>query len=370
MSPILALSPGPGATGRFLVRCLLLSLMVMSICVVRSDGASMQVGSQPLQQIYRQSVAGVVLVRQLDAEGDWTSFGSGFIVSSSGVIVTNHHVIEPSKKAVRLSVELANGDEFTDVRVIYAESRRDFAVLSVKALNLQALRIGDSDDVQVGDQILAIGNPEGLTFTFTQGIVSSVRTDSGRGYRYIQHQAPISHGSSGGPLLNLDGDVIGINTFSFAAEGAQNLNGAVPINYVKPYFDDPSNTTWPQWARAQAPPAGISSSTTASLSTTWTVTNSCESGDVYLRFFEADSQDNTVFVWPASTPTSDAYLLKREETRTYTLSNCHGAKICYGAQTTKGKKLEWGSKLDGKSGCESCCVTCGATKRTNLICGK
>src|SRR5207302_7497528 len=107
---------------------------------------------------------------------------------------------------------------------------------------LRTLKVGDSDKVEVGDQILAIGNPQGLDLTFTSGIVESVRLDPDKGYRFIQHQAPISHGSSGGPLLNINGEVIGINTFS--VKDAQNLNGAIPINYAKPYFGDTARMTW------------------------------------------------------------------------------------------------------------------------------
>jgi S1-C subfamily serine protease len=213
--------------------------------------------SQPgptLQQVFKQNSPAVVLITQLDAAGKWTSLGSGFVVSPSGVIVTNNHVIAPDAGAVKLIIKLPRGDVYTDVRVIYTEARRDFAVLSIKALGLPTLKVGDSDTVEVGDQIVAIGNPQGLELTFTSGIVESVRLDPSQGYRFIQHQAPISHGSSGGPLLNIKGEVIGINTFTI--KDAQNLNGAIPINYVKPYFVDAPTVTWEEFARksAAAPP--------------------------------------------------------------------------------------------------------------------
>src|SRR3989475_11176643 len=213
-----------------------------------------------LQQLFKQSSPAVVLIQQLDAAGKWTSLGSGFVVSPSGVIVTNNHVIAPDAGAVKLTIKLPRGDVFTDVRVIYTEARRDVAVRSIKALGLPTLKVGDSDTVEVGDQVVAIGNPEGLELTFTSGIVESVRLDPSQGYRFIQHQAPISHGSSGGPLLNMKGEVIGINTFTI--KDAQNLNGAIPINYVKPYFADAPTLTWEEFARksatpppAQAPPS-------------------------------------------------------------------------------------------------------------------
>src|SRR2546425_877086 len=208
-----------------------------------------------LKQLLKQTSPAVVLIQQLDAAGNWTSLGSGFVVSPSGVIVTNNHVIAPDAGAVKLTIKLPKGDVFTDVRVIYTEARRDFAVLSIKALGLPTLKVGDSDTVEVGDQVVAIGNPKGLELTFTSGIVESVRVDPSQGYRFIQHQAPISPGSSGGPLLNMKGEVIGINTFTI--KDAQNLNGAIPINYVKPYFADAPTLTWEEFARksAAAPPA-------------------------------------------------------------------------------------------------------------------
>ena len=205
-----------------------------------------------LQQLFKQNSPAVVLIMQLDSAGKWTSLGSGFVVSPSGVIVTNNHVIAPDTGAVKLTIKLPRGDVYTDVRVIYTETRRDFAVLSVKAMGLPTLKVGDSDTVEVGDQVVAIGNPQGLELTFTSGIVESVRVDPSQGYRFIQHQAPISHGSSGGPLLNMKGEVVGINTFTI--KDAQNLNGAIPINYVKPYFTDAPTMTWEEFARKSATP--------------------------------------------------------------------------------------------------------------------
>ncbi len=214
--------------------------------------APTQPPAQPLslQQLFRDNSPAVVLIQQFDRNGKWTSLGSGFVVLPIGVIVTNNHVIAPDQNAVHLTVKLPRGDIFTDVRVIYTEARRDFAVLSIKASGLPTIKVGDSDQVEVGDQVVAIGNPEGLELTFTQGIVENVRTLASKGYRFIQHQAPISHGSSGGPLLNMRGEVIGINTFSMGDEAAQNLNGAIPINYVKPYFRDTARMTWEEYARA------------------------------------------------------------------------------------------------------------------------
>lgn len=248
----------PGLDRRLRATVAVLAATVLSVGAL--GAAAAPAPSPPpalsLQQIFQQSAPAVVLIVQFDASGKPTALGSGFVVSSSGVIVTNNHVIAPYGGAVRIAVKLPRGDVYTDVRVIYAEERRDFAVLLVKAVGLPTLKVGDSDTVQVGDQVVAIGNPEGLELTFTSGIVSNIRPTS-EGFRFIQHQAPISHGSSGGPLLNIRGEVIGINTFSLGGEGAQNLNGAIPINYVKPYFGDTARLTWQEYAHvsATAPPS-------------------------------------------------------------------------------------------------------------------
>jgi S1-C subfamily serine protease len=203
-----------------------------------------------IQELYRRASPAVVFITQIDAGGSTTSLASGFLVSPNGVVVTNYHVIDPDQGAVHIRVKVPRGDVFTDVRVVYAEQRRDFAVIAVKATGLPYLPTGDSDKVQVGDQVIAIGNPKGLELTLTEGIVESVRLEPQNGYRFIQHQAPISPGSSGGPLLNMRGEVIGIN--AFGVRDAQNLNGAIPINYVKPYFNDAPKLTWEEWARAAA----------------------------------------------------------------------------------------------------------------------
>ena len=237
-----------------------LSSLVVAVALVVApivSAAPAPAAAQPgpsIPELYRRASPAVVFITQVDASGKVTSLASGFVVSPNGVVVTNHHVINPDPGAVHIRVKLPRGDVYTDVRVIYAEARRDFAVLAIKASGLPALPIGDSDHVQVGDRVIAIGNPQGLELTLTDGIVESVRLDAERGYRFIQHQAPISPGSSGGPLLNMQGEVIGINAFGF--RNAQNLNGAIPINYVKPYFHDPATLTWEEWGHVTgaAPP--------------------------------------------------------------------------------------------------------------------
>ena len=228
----------------------LLSWSLVAALAAAPIASAAPAAAPSIQEIYRKASPAVVFITQVDAAGKTTSLASGFIVSPNGVIVTNHHVIDPDQGAVHIRVKVPRGDVFTDVRVIYAEERRDFAVIMIKANGLPALPVGDSDKVEVGDRVIAIGNPKGLELTLTEGIIESVRLDPQNGYRFIQHQAPISPGSSGGPLINMKGEAIGIN--AFGVRDAQNLNGAIPINYVKPYFNDPAKYTWEEWARTAA----------------------------------------------------------------------------------------------------------------------
>src|SRR5579864_2333673 len=226
------------------------ALLAAPMAAVSAPAPAPAPGAPSIQELYRRASPAVVFITQIDAAGKTTSLASGFLVSPNGVVVTNHHVIDPDRGAVHIRVKIPRGDVFTDVRIIYAEARRDFAVIALKGTGLPALPAGDSDKVEVGDRVIAIGNPKGLELTLTEGIVESVRLDPQNGYRFIQHQAPISPGSSGGPLLNMKGEVIGIN--AFGVRDAQNLNGAIPINYVKPYFNDAPKMAWEEWAHVAA----------------------------------------------------------------------------------------------------------------------
>jgi S1-C subfamily serine protease len=156
-----------------------------------------------------------------------TGFGSGVVVDSNGVIITNLHVVQGATKA---SVRLAKGDVYDDVTVVDFDSRKDLVLLKVKGFNLPTAELGDSDNLSVGDTVFAIGAPQGLELTLSQGIVSALR-DSGEGYRVVQTTAAISPGSSGGGLFDDQGRLVGIT--SFRIKGGENLNFAVPVNYIR-----------------------------------------------------------------------------------------------------------------------------------------
>ncbi|MER3433126.1 MAG: serine protease [Leptolyngbya sp. ERB_1_1] len=155
--------------------------------------------------------------------------GSGFILRSDGLIVTNAHVVSG---ADQVTVTLKNGQEYTG-RVLGADRQSDVAVVKINANNLPAVAVGNSDQLRPGEWAIAIGNPLGLDNTVTVGIISGTeRSASAFGLRssqpFIQTDAAINPGNSGGPLLNQSGQVIGINTAII--QGAQGIGFAIPIN--------------------------------------------------------------------------------------------------------------------------------------------
>ena len=155
------------------------------------------------------------------------SLGSGFIIDAAGIVVTNNHVIE---NADEISVILANDESF-QAKVIGRDAKTDIAVLQIDPgdSKLTAVSFGNSDGLRVGDWVMAIGNPFGLGGTVTAGIVSARGRDIGSGPYddFIQTDASINRGNSGGPLFNLDGEVIGINTAIFSQTG-----GSVGIGFA------------------------------------------------------------------------------------------------------------------------------------------
>lgn len=150
------------------------------------------------------------------------ALGSGFIIDPSGVVVTNNHVID---NAQQVSVTLSDGTEYP-ARIVGRDSKEDLAVLQVKADRpLPSVPLGHSDDARIGDWVLAIGNPFGLSGTVTAGIISSRKrnVDHGLYDDFIQTDAAINHGNSGGPLFNLKGEVIGINTLIYGGSGGDSI---------------------------------------------------------------------------------------------------------------------------------------------------
>ncbi|HSP35021.1 MAG TPA: trypsin-like peptidase domain-containing protein [Thermoanaerobaculia bacterium] len=172
--------------------------------------------------------------------GTYTSqaLGSGFVWSSDGIIVTNNHVVEG---ASRITVNFQDSTQ-VPATLIGVDPDSDVAVLRVSARNLQAAPIGTSADLMIGETVVAVGNPFGLSGTVTTGVVSALgrsvpSKEAGRTFTdFIQTDASINPGNSGGPLLNIEGKVIGINTAIYAQ--AQGIGFAIPVDRAKKIVQD------------------------------------------------------------------------------------------------------------------------------------
>ncbi|MBM3776277.1 MAG: trypsin-like serine protease [Acidobacteria bacterium] len=181
--------------------------------------------------------------------------GSGFLVSPDGRILTNHHVVSGT---AQLQVTLANQKKYR-AKLLASDPPNDLALIKIEPRDrLPFLKLGDSDPVQVGQKVLAIGNPFGFDGTLTTGIVSSIgrslRDERGRTLEeMIQTDAAINPGNSGGPLLDSHGSVIGVNTAIYGAQGNIGIGFAMPVNRAKPMLEDVQST-----GRFERPTLGVS----------------------------------------------------------------------------------------------------------------
>jgi putative serine protease PepD len=220
------------------------------------DNPSSPVGSQPTasartisanldaRQVYDASKNAVTYIVADTPEGQAT--GSGFVVSKDGLIVTNDHVVDG---ASQVQVKIGTSNSAQPATVVGADPSRDLALLKVDAGNLPTLSLGDSSSVSVGDPTYAIGNPFGLDHTLTTGIVSALQRslqapDGAKISGAIQTDAALNPGNSGGPLLDADGKVIGVNSqiqtgSTNGAEGGNvGIGFAIPANTVKSFISE------------------------------------------------------------------------------------------------------------------------------------
>ena len=217
----------------------------VTVSVKQMDG---QTRMEPAE-VYASTVNSVVSINTTATAGtnifgqtvETASAGSGFIISPDGYIVTNYHVV---KGATSVKVTLYSGDTY-DATVIGGDSDYDVAVIKINASGLPAVTLGNSADVNVGDTVLAIGNPLGeLTFSMSQGIVSccdrAINVD-GTPFNMIQVDASINPGNSGGPLVNLYGEVVGIVSAKYSSYSNTTVEGlgfAIPISDVQAIITD------------------------------------------------------------------------------------------------------------------------------------
>jgi serine protease Do len=172
------------------------------------------------------------------------SLGSGFIISADGYVVTNNHVISPPDTRAKLesiTITLPDGTEY-EADLVGADAASDLAVLKIRAnRTFPFVRFGDSSEARVGDWVVAIGNPFGLGGTVTSGIISAVYRNTGQGGaydRYLQTDASINRGNSGGPLFDMRGNVIGINNAIFSPSGGSvGIGFAIPAEIAAPIVE-------------------------------------------------------------------------------------------------------------------------------------
>jgi serine protease Do len=195
----------------------------------------------PLDELFRrfqeqQGEGGEPVTREAN------SLGSGFFISPDGYLVTNNHVItgrNGEEVVDKITVTLSDRREY-EARVVGRDVLSDMALLKINATGLPYVRFGDSAGVRVGDWVVAIGNPFGLGGTVTAGIVSALHRNIGASQyeRYIQTDASINQGNSGGPLFDLDGNVVGINTAIFSPTGGNvGLGFAIPAELARPVIE-------------------------------------------------------------------------------------------------------------------------------------
>lgn len=181
------------------------------------------------QEIYQRESPGMILIEIYDDEGRKHALGSGFVVAADGTAITNYHVI---RGASRATVKFSDGTVGSVEGVEAYDQSRDLGVIRVTPAPKTVLEIGDSDQMQIGDKVVAIGSPLGLQNTMSEGNVSALRNG------VIQISAPISPGSSGGAVFDEHGKVIGVSAAQMVS--GQNLNFAIPINWAKPYLNGQS----------------------------------------------------------------------------------------------------------------------------------
>jgi S1-C subfamily serine protease len=187
--------------------------------------------------IARDATKSTVAIVTSDGSGKPFAQGSGFLVSSDGKVLTNYHVIAGADSAI---VKFPDGEFFEVEGFLGADPERDLALLKIRAAGKEFpfIRLAADDNIEIGEHIIAIGSPLALEGTISDGIISAIRDGNALsprlsfGLRVIQITAPISPGSSGGALLNMRGEVIGIT--SFGVISGQNLNFAIPIKIARP----------------------------------------------------------------------------------------------------------------------------------------
>lgn len=201
------------------------TVVLLLFCVINTASAQTVL---PAEDIAEKALTATVYLEMKDKNGKTLGFGSGFFIKSN-LIATNYHVIEG---AARGTAKLVGKNTTYKIDGVTAtDKNNDLALLKVTAFGIKSLSLGNSDTVRIGETVYVAGNPKGLEGTFSDGIISSHRDKDTK--ERLQMTAPISPGSSGGPVLNRKGEVIGVSFAGHRALDAQNLNFAIPSKFLK-----------------------------------------------------------------------------------------------------------------------------------------
>ncbi len=177
-------------------------------------------------RIFRENSKAVVVVTPYDEKGNAIGQGSGFIVRADGAVVTNYHVISKAR-----DIKVKAGDKVLDVEgLIFTDKENDLVILKAKAKDMPVVKLGVIEKANIGEHVYVISSPEGLENTISDGLLSGIR-EIDKKREILQITAPISPGSSGGPVFNINGEVIGVVTLLI--KEAQNLNFAMPVELIK-----------------------------------------------------------------------------------------------------------------------------------------
>ena len=206
-------------------RALSAAAVLLLFCTINTTPAQPPLSAEDIAE---KALAATVYLEMQDKNRKKLGFGSGFFVKAN-IIATNYHVIEGAAKG---TAKLVGKYTTYDIEGVTATDKvNDLALLKVTAYGIKPLSLGDSNDVRIGETVYVAGNPKGLEGTFSDGIISSRRDKYTK--ERLQMTAPISPGSSGGPVLNRKGEVIGVSFAGHRALDAQNLNFAIPSKYLK-----------------------------------------------------------------------------------------------------------------------------------------
>jgi S1-C subfamily serine protease len=185
-------------------------------------------------ELVRRVAPAVALILVGEGGGRLQQTGSGVVVRADGVLLTAYHLVRDARE---VQVRFPNGEAFDRVELLAADERRDVAALRISAAGLPTLPVVSPDKVELGAPVYVVSHPQGLGWSVSEGVLSALRpadevAGAGEAYRLLQFTAPVSPGSSGGPLVDAEGRLLGIITRGSSAWGGQNLNFAVPVEAV------------------------------------------------------------------------------------------------------------------------------------------